>query len=431
MLFFPRPFLPLVSDDILVALGTFLNQNLVRDSNFVRLLCWKGFDTHVWYLTSRRMSAFVSSSTSLWSASLLSGASPLILSVFCSMCFNSFNLCSVMKGEGVLRRFLEASLSSFVLLLSYRVSISQYSADSFGVMILDSICVNMAYHYAYLMHGGPSTIVIPEDSQRAKTPDTYSCRVYGLHESDSIWTCRMTVYFMVAGESLVQKESVSVLPSFIVVPAGISLELARAFLVIIWSFVGYDFFCFDPSSIIRIPSNESSSALSFLLLDVMYYEMCLRKLLLLAKMGSKLYLQIFVVEDASCDLYKLLLVKDMAAPTIPIFAEENLGDPINIRVDIIHLEPVAVVAFPTAAFVRTQAQHEEAIRGILEHLQGVPIKEEMSTLRFRMGMVEAENASLRGKIKTMEAIEMITRSQEKMARRKMERQLALVQESQQ
>ncbi|GJT22531.1 hypothetical protein Tco_0892468 [Tanacetum coccineum] len=118
----------------------------------------------------------------------------------------------------------------------------------------------------------------------------------------------------------------------------------------------------------------------------------------------------------------------MAAPTIPIFAEENLGDPINIRVDIIHLEPVAVVAFPTAAFVRTQAQHEEAIRGILEYLQGVPIKEEMSTLRFRMGMVEAENASLRGKIKTMEAIEMITRSQEKMARRKMERQLALVQE---
>ncbi|GJS92353.1 hypothetical protein Tco_0799321 [Tanacetum coccineum] len=103
----------------------------------------------------------------------------------------------------------------------------------------------------------------------------------------------------------------------------------------------------------------------------------------------------------------------MDAPTIPVSAEENLGDPIDIRVDIIHPEPVAAVAFPAAAVVRTQAQHGEAIRGILEHLQGVPIEEEMSTLRFRMGMVEAENASLRGKIKTMEAIETITRSQEK------------------
>ncbi|GJZ17982.1 hypothetical protein Tco_0554105 [Tanacetum coccineum] len=100
----------------------------------------------------------------------------------------------------------------------------------------------------------------------------------------------------------------------------------------------------------------------------------------------------------------------MDAPTIPVSAKENLGDPIDIRVDIIHLEPVAAVAFPTAAVVRTQAQHGEAIRGILEHLQGVPIEEEMSTLRFRMGMAKAKNASLRGKIKTMEAIETVTRS---------------------
>ncbi|GKA55076.1 putative reverse transcriptase domain-containing protein [Tanacetum coccineum] len=119
----------------------------------------------------------------------------------------------------------------------------------------------------------------------------------------------------------------------------------------------------------------------------------------------------------------------MVAPTILVSAEENLEDPIDIRVDIIHPEPVTAVAFPAAAIVRTQAQHEEAIRGILEHLQGVPIEEEMSTLRFRMGMVEAENASLRGKIKTMEAIEAVTRSQEKRARMEMERQLALVQES--
>nr|GEU44083.1 hypothetical protein [Tanacetum cinerariifolium] len=87
---------------------------------------------------------------------------------------------------------------------------------------------------------------------------------------------------------------------------------------------------------------------------------------------------------------------------------------------------VAAVAFPAAAVVRTQAQHEEAIRGILEHLQGVPIEDEMSTLRFMMGMAEAENASLHGKIKTMEAIETITRSQEKRARMKMEQQLVSV-----
>ncbi|GJV84109.1 hypothetical protein Tco_1524007 [Tanacetum coccineum] len=119
----------------------------------------------------------------------------------------------------------------------------------------------------------------------------------------------------------------------------------------------------------------------------------------------------------------------MDAHTIPVSAEENLGDPIDIRVDIIHPEPVAAVAFPAAAVVRIQAQHGEAIRGILEHLQGVRIEEEMSTLRFRMGMAEAENVSLRGKIKTMEAIEMVTRSQEKRACMEMERQLTSVQES--
>ncbi|GJU53900.1 putative reverse transcriptase domain-containing protein [Tanacetum coccineum] len=116
--------------------------------------------------------------------------------------------------------------------------------------------------------------------------------------------------------------------------------------------------------------------------------------------------------------------KVMDAPTIPISAEENLGDPIDIRVDIIHPEPVAAVDFIAAAVVRTQAQHGEAIRGILEHFHEVPIEDEMSTLRFRMGMVETENASLRGKIKNMEAIEMVTRSQEKRARMEMERQLA-------
>nr|GEY33096.1 hypothetical protein [Tanacetum cinerariifolium] len=97
----------------------------------------------------------------------------------------------------------------------------------------------------------------------------------------------------------------------------------------------------------------------------------------------------------------------MVAPTIPISAEENLRDLINIRVDIIHLEHVAAVAFPAAGVARTQAQHGEAIRGMQEQLLGVPIQEEMTA---RVDVAEVENASLSARIKTTKAIEKITRS---------------------
>ncbi|GKD08698.1 hypothetical protein Tco_1188383 [Tanacetum coccineum] len=123
----------------------------------------------------------------------------------------------------------------------------------------------------------------------------------------------------------------------------------------------------------------------------------------------------------------------MDAPTIPVSAdsyEGNFRDAIDIGVDVVHLVPVAAVVFPVVTTVTTLARHGEAIRGIHEHLQGVPIEEDMSTLRFRMGMAEAKNASLCGKIRTMEAIETVTRSQERRACMEMERQLALVQESQ-
>nr|GEU49673.1 reverse transcriptase domain-containing protein [Tanacetum cinerariifolium] len=102
----------------------------------------------------------------------------------------------------------------------------------------------------------------------------------------------------------------------------------------------------------------------------------------------------------------------MAAPTIVISAEENLGDPIDIRVDIIHPEPIAAVSFLTVAVVRTQAQHGEAIRGMQEQLLGVPIHEELTALRFKVDIAEAENASLRARIKTTEAIKKITRNHE-------------------
>nr|GEX45495.1 reverse transcriptase domain-containing protein [Tanacetum cinerariifolium] len=89
----------------------------------------------------------------------------------------------------------------------------------------------------------------------------------------------------------------------------------------------------------------------------------------------------------------------MDAPTLFVSAEKNLGDPIEIRVDIVYPAPADV--FPAATVVRTLAQHEEAILGIHGHLQG-----------------------------TIEAIDTVTRRQEKKARMELKRQLASVQESQ-
>ncbi|GJZ72278.1 hypothetical protein Tco_0636129, partial [Tanacetum coccineum] len=117
------------------------------------------------------------------------------------------------------------------------------------------------------------------------------------------------------------------------------------------------------------------------------------------------------------------------APTIPVSAdssEGNFKDAIDIGLDVVHLVPVATDAFPVVTIVMILASHGEAIRGIHEHLQGVPIEEEMTSLRFMMGMAKAENASLRGKIKTMKAIETVTRSQERRACMEIERQLASV-----
>ncbi|GKD26127.1 hypothetical protein Tco_1232341 [Tanacetum coccineum] len=109
-----------------------------------------------------------------------------------------------------------------------------------------------------------------------------------------------------------------------------------------------------------------------------------------------------------------------AASTILVSAEENLGDPIDIRVDVIHPEPVTAVAFPAAAIMRTQAQHGEAIRGIQEHLlpHGCVLlycRDSKSRL-----YAEAENVSLLARIKNTEAIEKITRNRERQARVKIE-----------
>ncbi|GJS27327.1 reverse transcriptase domain-containing protein [Tanacetum coccineum] len=96
----------------------------------------------------------------------------------------------------------------------------------------------------------------------------------------------------------------------------------------------------------------------------------------------------------------------IAASTIPVSTEENLRDPIDIRVDIHSRQSFLSCFIPAAAI------------------------EELTALSFMADIAEAENASLRARIKTTEAIEKITRNRERQARVKIEQQLAAVQESQ-
>nr|GEV83049.1 hypothetical protein [Tanacetum cinerariifolium] len=93
----------------------------------------------------------------------------------------------------------------------------------------------------------------------------------------------------------------------------------------------------------------------------------------------------------------------------------SFRDTIDIGVDIIYPEPISAVSFPAVAVVRILTQHGEAIRGIQEHFLGVPILEELTVLRFRVDIAETENASLRVKIRTMEAVKKVTRNHERLA----------------
>ncbi|GJS16674.1 ribonuclease H-like domain-containing protein [Tanacetum coccineum] len=122
----------------------------------------------------------------------------------------------------------------------------------------------------------------------------------------------------------------------------------------------------------------------------------------------------------------------MTAPTILVFAEENLRDPIDIRVDIIHPEPVAAVAFPVATVVRTLARHGEVIGGIHKQLLKMhtqrweEIEEELLTLRERANRAETKGITLRARVRSLELIEAwlhgIVRD-EREARERMEHQL--------
>nr|GEV61111.1 reverse transcriptase domain-containing protein [Tanacetum cinerariifolium] len=111
------------------------------------------------------------------------------------------------------------------------------------------------------------------------------------------------------------------------------------------------------------------------------------------------------------NLVKKILFKDMAAPTIPVSAEDNLGDPIDIRMNITHPEPVVVVAFPAATVVRTLARHGEVIGGIQERLLEMPtqrweeIEEELLTQRERENRTETKGITLRARVRSLELME--------------------------
>nr|GEX89465.1 hypothetical protein [Tanacetum cinerariifolium] len=85
------------------------------------------------------------------------------------------------------------------------------------------------------------------------------------------------------------------------------------------------------------------------------------------------------------DLYKLLLVQVMIAPTILVSTKENLGYLIEIRVDVVYPAPVAAVAFLTAT-VRWE-----------------DIEEELFTLRERAIRVVTKGITLFARVRSMEA----------------------------
>nr|GEX17493.1 hypothetical protein [Tanacetum cinerariifolium] len=96
----------------------------------------------------------------------------------------------------------------------------------------------------------------------------------------------------------------------------------------------------------------------------------------------------------NCNFFKVLKKGTSSAnwvtnaPTIPVSADSskgNFNDAIDIGVDVFHPVPLVAVDFFVVTIVTTLSRHGKAIRGTHEHLQGVPIEEDMSTLRCRMG----------------------------------------------
>nr|GFB92702.1 hypothetical protein [Tanacetum cinerariifolium] len=77
--------------------------------------------------------------------------------------------------------------------------------------------------------------------------------------------------------------------------------------------------------------------------------------------------------------------------------DESFGDTIEISVDVTHPLPVTLAVFPVLTIVMRIAQHGEGIQGI---------HEELSALRDREDVAEAERATLYATIRSMGEVEM-------------------------
>ncbi|GJS77590.1 hypothetical protein Tco_0727471 [Tanacetum coccineum] len=108
-------------------------------------------------------------------------------------------------------------------------------------------------------------------------------------------------------------------------------------------------------------------------------------------------LSAFVIHIRVYDILRALLRiwMHLFFPTSVASSEESHNDTVDIGVDRVHPVPVAEVAFPAAT----------------------------------VEIFELENTSLLGRIKTLEAINTLTHDQEKRTRRRMEQQLASVEET--
>nr|GFB45069.1 hypothetical protein [Tanacetum cinerariifolium] len=127
----------------------------------------------------------------------------------------------------------------------------------------------------------------------------------------------------------------------------------------------------------------------------------------------------------------------MATLTIHVPAKENLGDSIDIRMNIIYLQLVVVFAFPATTVVRTLVRHGEVIGGIQEQLLEMPIQrweeieEELLTQRERASKAETEGITLRARVRSLKLMETwfhgIVRD-DRDASERLEHQLGLIQE---
>ncbi|GJT39203.1 hypothetical protein Tco_0939068 [Tanacetum coccineum] len=106
----------------------------------------------------------------------------------------------------------------------------------------------------------------------------------------------------------------------------------------------------------------------------------------------------------------------MAATYHSFSSVDNLVDPIETKGVYYSPKPRPNSCFSCSGSGEDISLTRGGYTGIQGHLLGVPIQEELTALRFRVDIAEAENASLRARIKTVEAVEKVTHNHKRLAR---------------